>query len=165
MNKNLGFYKLIKDFLSDEHCKEILSLLPKQDDTIPYINEESKTKIGSWHRNQITDQRCTLNIDNDILEKIKIYLPGTHNYVAERMYITKYDVGQQCTPHTDPVDITIIILLSDEFEGGELFVKNRRVNLRKGDAIIFSDKETHFVSKITKGTRNALSVWLKIQQR
>lgn len=161
--ENLGFYKLVKEFLSIEDCNKLLSLLPKQDSTIPYIDEESKTKIGSWYKNQITDQRCTLSVDYNILEKIKTYLPTTHNYVAERMYITKYDVGQQCTPHKDPVDITVIILLSDEFEGGDLFVRNRKIHLSLGDAIIFSDNAIHSVSKLSNGVRYALSVWLTVQ--
>lgn len=163
MNSRLGVYKLLKEFWSKDQCNDFLKLLPKQDIIVPYTDKDSE--IGVWYKNHITDQRCTLSVDSNILEHIKTYLPKEYDYTSDRMYVTKYDSGQKCIPHIDPTDITVIILLNDGFEGGELFVRNRKVNLNKGDAIFFSDREIHSVYEITKGTRYALSVWLKQQQR
>jgi hypothetical protein len=163
MSSQLGFYKLLKGFLTAERCKELINLLPEQNTIIPYTNEASSP--GVWYKNNITEQRCTLSVENDILEKIKACLPTDNEYIADRMYVTKYDLGQLCKPHKDPADITIIILLNKEFEGGDLFVEKRKINLCLGDAIFFSNREIHHVSKITNGTRYALSIWLNIKQR
>ena len=159
MDSRLGVYKLLKEFWSNDRCNDFLKLLPKQDVIVQQTDKASNT--GVWYKNHITDQRCTLPVDSNIIENIKTYLPDDYDYVSEKMYVTKYDVGQQCIPHHDPTDITVIILLNNEFEGGEFFVRNRKINLNKGDAILFGNKEIHAVSEITKGYRYALSLWLK----
>ena len=158
---HLGFYKLVKNLLSVEQCSNILESLPIQEE-IKLLSGEIST-IDQWHKNKITDQRCSLNVDKDLLSILEQNLPNNLTYISDRMYVTKYDVGQECTSHTDPSDITAIILLNNDFHGGDLIINKRKVTLKMGDAIIFSDRLVHSVNKITNGTRYALSIWLNIQ--
>lgn len=158
---HLGFYKLVKNFLSTEQCSKIIESLPIQEEI--RLLDSGLSTIGTWHKNKITDQRCSLNVDNNLLKLLEKFLPNDLSYVSDRMYVTKYDTEQKCTPHIDPADITAIILLNNNFDGGELIINKKKVPLEMGDAIIFSDKLVHSVNKITNGTRYALSIWLNIQ--
>jgi hypothetical protein len=153
---------VVKNFLPPGYCKEIIESLPLGNivDSGGYTN----LLTGNWYKNNITDQRCPLDLDNTILDKVLTLLPAELDCVADRMYVTKYNVGQSCQVHTDPADITVIILLNDVFEGGELVVGKRKLRLRQGDAVVFSDRLLHSVFEITHGERYALSVWLNVQK-
>ena len=163
MSNVLGICKVVNNFLPPGYCKEIINSLPQSD--VVVSNGYTTLPAGNWYKNNITDQRCVLDLDDTILEKVLTLLPAELDYVADRMYVTKYNVGQSCRVHNDPTDITVIILLNDEFEGGELVVGKRKLRLRQGDAVVFSDRLLHSVFEIISGERYALSVWLNVQNK
>lgn len=57
--------------------------------------------------------------------------------------------------------LSILILLNDDFEGGEFKINNQNQNLKKGELIIFPScfMFPHKVELITKGTRYSLVAW------
>lgn len=158
---SLGLFSLIDNLLSVDECREIINSLPDSSNIIPQNNKISE--IGIWYKNDITDQRCAIAVDPDILNRIKSHIPNSSNYRAEKMYITKYTAGQFCKAHDDPTDITAIILLNDDFEGGDFFLEQHRIKLQPGDALFFDKRKYHSVSTVTSGTRYALSIWLNSQ--
>lgn len=161
MSDVLGIYRVIRNFLSVNDCNDLINSLPNNTNT-PSDNY-STLPVGAWYSNQITDQRCALALDNDILTRILTVVPDDLNYVADRMYVTKYDAGQLCKAHTDPADITVIVLLNNSFTDGELVIGKRKIKLDVGDAVVFSDRLMHSVTEVTTGTRYAVSVWLNIK--
>lgn len=148
---------VIKNFLSLSQCKSIIDSLPPQ---TKVLDQDSVSELNVWYRNKITEQRIAIEPISNVVENLKDYFEYK-DCIINKMYITKYDAGQFCKPHYDPVYMTAIILLNDEFTGGNFFLENSKIILSVGDAILFNNKSLHSVSKITSGTRYAMSAWFK----
>jgi len=90
--------------------------------------------------------------------------------------LTSYYNGRYLNLHKDKLsELTTVIVLSDEFEGGEFVLcedKNPPINfetldgvstfnLKLGDSISFDGSKTyHGVLPVTSGTRYALNIWM-----
>jgi predicted 2-oxoglutarate/Fe(II)-dependent dioxygenase YbiX len=81
--------------------------------------------------------------------------------------INKYTEGVGMRNHIDhgidrehPV-LTIIALLNDEFTGGNTFILNEEVLLKKGDCVIFPSNfmYPHEIKPVVNGTRYSLTTW------
>ncbi len=61
--------------------------------------------------------------------------------------------------------LSFSILLSDDFEGGDLkfhnFDQGHTINLNKGDAVFFPSFMPHSVEPVTKGIRKSLVGWIQ----
>ena len=58
---------------------------------------------------------------------------------------------------------TVIINLSteDSFSGGDLYVGGDKIKYKQGKALSFYSSTVHEVTKITKGFRYSIALWLK----
>ena len=56
-------------------------------------------------------------------------------------------------------NLSISILLNDEFEGGDLIIEGENCHLEKRDAVLFSAMALHWVEGVWEGTRYAVAVW------
>ena len=81
--------------------------------------------------------------------------------------IIKYKVGNYFSLHKDRYSLhpdrykTLIIQLSDNYEGGVLEVNNKVVDKSSGNCILFDSSDWHSVSAITQGIRYSLVFWLE----
>lgn len=79
-----------------------------------------------------------------------------------------YKVGNYFSLHKDRYSLhpdrykTLIIQLSDNYEGGVLEVNNKIVDKSIGNTVIFDSNAYHSVSAITQGTRYSLVFWLRL---
>jgi hypothetical protein len=100
----------------------------------------------------------------ELVEVVKkyIHINDDYEYVSNIHYI-KYILGEEAKPHTDDYisDKTFIILLNDNFEGGEFYLNKKLVPLKKGDLLKFDSLQLHEVKKIRKGTREVLVIFVK----
>lgn len=104
--------------------------------------------------------------DNEIKKVIFDNLRHSFNiddYDLLWLQMTEYAEGT--TPLHDHLDAknnkTFIILLTDNFEGGETYINHNKVQLDKGDGAFFDGyKVYHGVREVKHGVRNALNVWL-----
>ena len=98
---------------------------------------------------------------------------------AERMQITKYNVGgyyeyhfdgDGCTKYDTPENnfingktrkLSMTIVLNDDYEGGEFqfFAETDFRKEKTGTVIVFPSYMVHRVNPITKGTRYSLVAW------
>ena len=81
-------------------------------------------------------------------------------YISNIHYIN-YKEGDECKAHVDEWSSvkTFIILLNEDFEGGEFFIDDQTVPFRVGDVLEFDDKAIHGVRMVTKGNREVLVIW------
>lgn len=91
---------------------------------------------------------------------------------CERVQLAKYGIDQHYKWHTDtfplagkPLDrkLTVVILLNDEFEGGEFQMRlysEYQPILKKGTMIAFPSILEHQVLPVTKGVRYSAALWL-----
>ena len=112
-------------------------------------------------------------VDNKVIEPI--LLPHLTQYqvksITGQVIMLQYNKGHYFKKHRDRIISnplksqrlqTIIVQLSDEndYEGGDLVVRNEVANKTKGNLIIFDSNELHECKMITGGTRYCLVTWL-----
>lgn len=56
--------------------------------------------------------------------------------------------------------LSMSILITDDFTGGELFIMGDQIDLQKGDAVIFPSFLPHLVTPVKTGSRLALVSWM-----
>ena len=127
-------YSYVDKLLSDDECIQVL--------------------------NSILEPGPITDIDLSVIDKVKKHIRGGHNCSVKLIYTTKYTTGQSSKPHIDAADITVIVLLGQEFKGGNLVIGSDTIALKIGDAIIFDSNTLHSVQPIDDGVRVALIIWL-----
>lgn len=151
-------FKVYKNFITDKECQQIIDSLNKQESD------------HLQNRYEIQDY----DIPQSVLDKSQDIL-GDEKVIATRVQC--YETGQNFDPHRDAIwysmpkhgtakevwkrdrNLSISILLNDEFEGGELIIEGVDCKLEKGDAVMFSAMCLHWVQGVWEGTRYAVAVW------
>ena len=152
-------FKLYKNFITDEECQQII--------------DSCKKKESDHLQNRYEIQE--FEVPQAVLDKSQEIL-GDEKIIATRVQC--YEVGQSFAPHRDAVwysregketkgktvmkrnrNLSISILLNDEFEGGDLIIEGENCHLEKGDAVLFSAMALHWVEGVWEGTRYAVAVW------
>lgn len=112
-------------------------------------------------------------VSNKVIEPI--LLPHLTEYqvksITGQVIMLQYNKGHYFKRHRDRIIQnplksrrlqTVIVQLSDEddYEGGDLVVRNEIASKTKGNLIIFDSNELHECKMITGGTRYCLVTWL-----
>lgn len=159
-----GAFSSVKNFITVDECDRIINSLPVLD-----LNECTvqlkPAELGTWYKNDITDKRIALPVDETLENRIRKEVIGEQFVSTGKMYITKYEAGEFCKRHFDPVDITVIILLNNDFTGGNFILERFKPKLNAGDMIVFDKGTYHNVTEVTSGCRYALSIWFNKQQQ
>lgn len=92
-------------------------------------------------------------------KELNIHLNG------DNPVIQKYTIDSIVQPHRDSYHITSILLLNDEFEGGELKVEGVDMKLKKGDLAIFYASQQHWVEPLISGNRYTLVTWFNYKNK
>ena len=85
----------------------------------------------------------------------------------------RYNVGESITPHTDHIHsifdgtrrgipvLSFVGVFNDDYEGGDFMLCGEKIDLKKGDAVIFPSVflYPHWVTTVTKGTRYSWVMW------
>lgn len=167
--------KTVENFLTESECSEIIKTYNGDnlsDATI--ANQElnhskRKSKIDFVEIEDLSD-RLHYYIKNEIVFK------NSSIDKLRKFQFTKYEVGDFYNWHTDygvnnpDRYISLVILLNDDFDGGEL--KYKDVNTGEeflfkrgvGNLFIFSSFTSHMVTPVTRGERYSLVNWLGISQ-
>jgi len=161
-------YKILCKTLSNECCDHVISLLPPITDTKvqtkPY-NQIENFNTDQWFTNEITKFRINLLPNHPAYKYIVSHTQDVlQDFKIDYMYVTYYEPGNLCKVHSDPVDTTAIILLNNQFTGGEFYIEPNKIDLDIGDMLIFDNKNNfHGVKSVNTGNRYALSIWLSKQ--
>ena len=105
---------------------------------------------------------CDLYND-ELVNVVKKYIKiNPDEYIANVHYIN-YGVGDEAKTHVDKIASirTYIIMLNDNFEGGEFYLENKLIPFKLGDMIEFDANKPHRVTPIKSGNREVLVVWMK----
>lgn len=97
------------------------------------------------------------DLNNFLLQKF-----GKFEYELDFFYELIYNMGDSIVSHRDRYTViqTTLILLSDQFTGGNLIIEDKDVHFNKKNMYINFDgnKLKHSVSKVTSGQRRVLVV-------
>lgn len=164
MSKLPTRYTVHSNFLSAEECDALLNSVPEPtpyNETIPLDRTKVDIPEGLWYRLEYLPMRVEVSVTDAILDKLKNIMPRPFQIHDDRMYIIKYEEGDEATLHRDPCDDTLIIQLNDNFTGGKLCLDRYPIDLDKGSAVLFTnDTCFHKVKTIQSGTRLTLAMWI-----
>lgn len=155
-------FSSVKNFITVDECNRIIDSLPVSDLNTRTV-QLKPAELGIWYKNDITDKRIALPVDKTLENRIRKEIIGEQFISTGKMYVTKYEEGESCKRHFDPVDITVIILLNNDFTGGHFILERFNTKLKAGDMIVFEKGTYHNVTEITSGSRYALSIWFNRQ--
>jgi len=132
---------------SEKHIKDNT----QQDD--PELNKMMNASIAKFMRNSLVSDIHPLNKVTPCL-------------------MLKYEEGQHYSEHIDfwkmygiRTDYTAVILLNDDFEGGEHFIKIGEETIEKklepGRILFYPSEYIHGVRPVTKGVRKCVTFWME----
>ena len=133
---------------------------------------DSRVQDEGYLPNRRKSLEC--NIDPSLIEFILLPKLAEYNIksITGQVIILQYNKGCYFKRHQDRIDFnpkttdrqqTLIIQLSDEndYEGGELVVRDIIANKSKGNMVLFDSNEWHELKELTNGIRYCLVTWLK----
>ena len=130
------------------------------------ISDEYVNKNHSYQIDKIIDYSDIFYCD----KSNKFLLPIVNSFIlpSEDIYSIhwiEYAEGCSSDKHLDRSSLnTYIVLLTDEFSGGDLLVDGINTQMTLGDIVSFNgSKEYHEVLEVTKGVREVLVVWTRIK--
>lgn len=166
-------YNSIHSFLTElqvssilDYCKNVLIL------------KEAKVGGGiivSLRKSKVAFDKLN-NFDfliTELINKINQYysIDGYQLDTDFTFQFTKYEVGEYYTWHTDSGDIpntkryiSVVILLNDDYSGGELVLKINNIDIAMdksiGNLFLFDSNILHKVNPIQSGVRYSLVTWI-----
>ena len=153
--------EIYKNILSNEFCNDLIDKIKNK----CVLSESHKTGWFVWliwgqQPSQPLDrEKWNEEIYNLVINELSKY--NFPKYKVMWLQMTEYKDGRWLRNHVDGAgNKTSIILLSNEFVGGDTYINDKVVNLKKGDAVLFNGgREFHEIKPVTDGTRYALNFW------
>ena len=133
--------------------------------------EDSLSKVDPELHKAINDelirqqQHIELIASENIVSQAVLEAQGsvlTNKYEEGYYFLPHIDMGGEYDPEKERIR-TVIINLSteDSFSGGDLYVGGDKIKYKQGKALSFYSSTVHEVTKITKGFRYSIALWLK----
>jgi len=191
MKKNLSDYvKHYKSFLKDDLCKKTVIELNKLDNSIwkehlfhNYLKDETFKRSGNKELSVAYSEKISTkeiimkelwNAINDYINNLKFnWFNGWQGYTSIRF--NKYKKNKKMAEHCDHIHsifdgnikgipiLSVLGILNNDYKGGEFIMfKNEKINLSKGDLLIFPSifLYPHKVEPVKKGTRYSFISWV-----
>jgi len=153
--------EIYKNLLSNEFCDNLIERIKNE----CVLSESHKKNWFVWliwgqQPSQPLDRgKWNEEIYNTVIKELdKSNFP---NHKIMWLQMTEYKDGRWLRRHLDSShNKTSIILLSNEFIGGNTYINDMTINLEKGDGVLFNgSREFHEVKPVTEGVRYALNFW------
>ena len=191
MKKNLlDYVKHYKSFLKDDLCEKTIIELNKLDNSIwkehlfyDYSKNEELKKSGDKELSIANSEKISTkeiimkelwNAIDDYVKNLGFgWFAGWSGYTSIRF--NKYEKNKKMAEHCDHIQsifdgnikgipiLSVLGILNNDYEGGEFIMfKNKKINLLKGDLLIFPSVflYPHKVEPIKKGTRYSFISWV-----
>lgn len=146
--------------LKDDEMKYIKSAHPQL-----YYTTKNKRDSGV---SLFTENSFIYSLENEKLNKFlseKFDEPIENIYTIHRLIYAK---GGFAKKHKDRFTThkTVGIILSDSFEGGDMYINDKKVEMsNNGDFVVFNGgTDSHEVREITNGFRDVLIIWFSKKQ-
>ncbi|HHK73917.1 MAG TPA: 2OG-Fe(II) oxygenase, partial [Rhizobiales bacterium] len=174
------FY-LEPDFLSPEQCDAVVEAYRRHEDQAEASITEDNFFSGRflWISSLPEEERYIKRLMNDVraraAQRLMAFYKLEKPVFADTIQIVKWPAGFEMPAHADNAhpdgsahatpfrDYTSLVYLNDDFEGGEFYFDNQKVQLRpkKGLLVCFTGGMKHFhgVGKVLSGERFTMPAW------
>ena len=148
----------METLFSNEECESIINLTNELSHIQPYYSKNNNFKVeySAWKLNLNDDTKW-------IFEKISLFFMSKTNLKIkkelDKLYIHRYNVGQQFEKHNDTHYVTQIhnvgVCLNDNYDGGDfiLYEPDEIIPKVQGKIYTFPSSQYHEVKEILKGER------------
>ena len=187
MNKNIEHYVFHKEnFLDEKYCENCIDELNKCTwqkhewyenitDSRGVLSEDKEPEVicEDWLINDFIIQELH-SVILEYIESFKFdWFIGWKGY--SKIKFIRYYPGRTMLSHCDHIQslfdgerkgipiLSIIGLLNDDYEGGELFMfEDKKIDIKKGDLLIFPSNflYPHEITPVTKGVRYSYVSWM-----
>ena len=123
-----------------------------------------RMNMETYNRAAISAETFFCNLYNkQLTDIVKKYITVNSDEYISNIHYINYKTGEEGKRHVDSgaSEKTFIILLNDDFEGGEFYLKREPIPFKKGEILQFNGNHYHEIKPITKGNREVLVIWLK----
>ncbi len=181
---------IVEDFIAPQQCQELLTIMSAQSsERLKLMDREKSTaeKVVRRYDDQRVTERVDMSEHQEILNKLVtnaitgLIEPnlGTRYDWFEEPQVLKYQQGGLYAAHADSEnfdperncweraidrDLSLLIYLDNDYEGGALFFPNFdfKIRPRPGMLIYFppDNRYRHTAQEVTSGTRHAIVSWL-----
>ena len=156
--------KIYKNVLSLEFCDSLIGTVKKECVLSSSSCKEDWFIWLIW--GEIGSKRLSKDKWNDKIKKLifdnldKADL-SVDQYELTWLQMAEYEKHRSLRRHVDGGrNQTLIVILSDDFVGGETLVSDKIVELKKGDGVFFYGHNIfHEVKPVTRGVRTSLNFW------
>ena len=181
----MHYAKLYRGVVSDEICAKTVSemdTLEFKEHTFYNANTgEYKPRSGSQELSMswgnVSTKKTLNNIVDDTAYKYvqDLNMPWFDKYQGySHVRFNKYAENKKMALHADHIHsmfdgerkgipiLSVLGVLNDDYEGGEFVLIDDKINLSKGDIIVFPSNfmYPHKVEPVTKGTRYSYISWI-----
>ena len=185
MTDIMQYAKLYRGVVSDEICAKTVSemdTLEFKEHTFYNANTgEYKPRSGSQELSMSWGDVSTKQTLNDIVDDTAykyvqdLNMPWFDKYQGySHVRFNKYAENKKMALHADHIHsmfdgerkgipiLSVLGVLNDDYEGGEFVLIDEKINLSKGDIIVFPSNfmYPHKVEPVTKGTRYSYISWI-----
>lgn len=172
----------IKNIVNSKFIENIISIINHKSNEKLNIRRgfnKSVRNVNGYHLNFETPTNLFYwNYIKQEIEKhyilYKAKFPKMMSNKINQIDLLKYDIGGKYEIHTDHYttyirNLSVIINLNDDYEGGDLIFTDqkeneiKRLKLGKGSVVFFPSNfmYPHMIEPITKGTRYSIVAWLQ----
>ena len=176
----IGYYENI---VSDDLCDKIMDysdnkkpLKPSEYATSEGKSERSKERVKMDDGWFVNGEQHYQDIRTCFMTALKRYQEKHKDCVCQRhtdFRLNKYSEGGFMSRHIDNIhhshgqtygypQLTALLMLNDNYEGGNFLIAENEYDTAKGSAIVFPSNFMfpHAVKKVEKGTRYSIVTWL-----
>ena len=159
--------KIYQSLFSSEFCDSLIPLIKNE-----CVLSEAHHRPTNWFTwliwGSLTGRYDRLpkeKWNDNILNLVNNELSKTDSDIEMKklmwLHMTEYKDGRSLRRHCDSGNQqTAIVVLSNGFVGGDTFIDDRKIELNKGDGVLFNgNKQYHEIKSVTEGTRYALNFW------
>jgi len=176
----IGYYENV---VSDDLCDKIMDY---SDNVKPLKASEYATSEGKSERSKervkmddgwfVNGEQYYQDIRTCFMTALKKYQEKHKDCVCQRytdFRLNKYSEGGFMSRHIDNIhhshgqtygypQLTALLMLNDNYKGGDFLVADNEFKTAKGSAIVFPSNFMfpHAVTKVEKGTRYSIVTWL-----
>ena len=153
--------EIYKNILTNDFCDTLIEKIKNE----CVLSESYKTNWFVWLIwGQMGSQPLDKEKWNEEIYTMVLNELSKNNFPKHKimwLQMTEYENGRWLRRHRDGAgNKTSIILLSNQFVGGDTYINDRAVTLEKGDGVVFNGgNQYHEIKPVTEGTRYALNFW------
>ena len=161
MRKIHVFSKPFCDDIIEKLNENVRFILQYEDDSIDNnenlkVIQHQPTDADGWYPDNNSEYMLA------IMDVLKSNIGNIEETVT---VIQRLDTKKKSKPHKDSYDFTTVLLLNENFKGGDLIIENEKSNLKIGELVVFDSHEMHYVDKLTEGERYTLITFVNIKKK